>query len=244
MEIIIGRKGNQAITITDPTVSGRHCSLSDNGNGTYTLRHLSTTNHTYINGHEVLECNVYPDDIIMMGNFRASVRDLVGIKPAPQPGPKPGPTPGPKPGPIPEPQPEPQQTISLTHLQAVWDNYDAAMTDIQLRQRKIGLLRSLTPIFTLGGAAIMGVLGFFDVEIGRGFTAFLGLFAVIGVTIIIFSFFLNLNDRSIEERKAATRYLQDNYTCPHCGRFLGMIDYHVLPRNMKACPNCKAKYTY
>ena len=49
MEIIIGRKGQQQITITDLSVSREHCKLTSNPDGTYTLENLSA-NGTFVNG--------------------------------------------------------------------------------------------------------------------------------------------------------------------------------------------------
>lgn len=42
MEIIIGRKGQQHIAITDLSVSREHCKLTSNSDGTYTLENLES----------------------------------------------------------------------------------------------------------------------------------------------------------------------------------------------------------
>lgn len=233
MEIIIGKQGNQRTPITDPTVSRRHCSLTPNADGSYILRHLSKTSPTYINDQEVLECIVYPDDCIRMGNYTNYVRNLVPDAPSPVP---------PNPGPIVPAPPKPDdQVVSLAHLKAVWDNYESAMTTIQLRQRNIGIIRGVAPIFTIGGSVLTGYLASIE---ATELTAICGCLTLIGLTLMIFAFYKSYKDNSIEERKKITHDLQDKYVCPHCQRFLGMMDYNILPRNLKQCPNCKTKYTF
>ena len=41
MEIIVGRKGQQKVPITDMAVSREHCKLTANPDGTFTLENLS-----------------------------------------------------------------------------------------------------------------------------------------------------------------------------------------------------------
>ena len=68
-ETIIGRSGENAITIDDPAASSRHCAVLRQGNR-YTLRDLTSTNGTYLNGGRVTEVPLAPGDTIAIGSAR------------------------------------------------------------------------------------------------------------------------------------------------------------------------------
>lgn len=229
--IIIGRHGTQRNPITDPTVSGKHASLTPNADGTYTLHHLSKTNHTYVNGVEVLTCNVKDSDVVRMGNYEVRVADLIPVAAPPTP-----PTP-----PTP-PAKDEDKAISLAHLEAVWNRYDEALTDIQAFQRSNGLWRSIVPIFTMGGAAITGVAHSMDWP--SSIQVISTLFTIIGVVISAYTFYKGYKFDAILETKKLNQRFQDEYVCPKCGRFMGNIPYNVLKKNSKACPMCRSTYKF
>ena len=54
MEVIVGKQGNQRIPITDQYVSRKHCKLTSNGDGSYTIENLSQ-NGTFVNGRKILK---------------------------------------------------------------------------------------------------------------------------------------------------------------------------------------------
>ena len=68
-EMIIGRAANNAITISDPAASSRHCTILRQGNR-YTLRDLNSTNGSYLNGAQVTEVPLAPGDILTVGSVR------------------------------------------------------------------------------------------------------------------------------------------------------------------------------
>ena len=82
MEIIIGRQGTQKTPITDPTVSRKHCKVTDNVDGTYTIENLSPSG-TKVDGVDILRTTVKPNSRIQLGqSFSATLVELIGI---PQP---------------------------------------------------------------------------------------------------------------------------------------------------------------
>jgi pSer/pThr/pTyr-binding forkhead associated (FHA) protein len=65
----IGRGEKESICIPDPTVSGRHCDLVRNEDGTYSARDLGSTNGTRINGVRITEQKLMNSDILQIGGI-------------------------------------------------------------------------------------------------------------------------------------------------------------------------------
>lgn len=79
MEIIVGKKGNQKIAITDSRVSRNHCKLTEQADGSFILEDLNSTNGTFVNGSSVIKNKVNRDTIIQLGpELKIKVADLVG----------------------------------------------------------------------------------------------------------------------------------------------------------------------
>ena len=225
MEIIVGRQGNQRTPITDATVSRKHCRLTDNGDGTFTLENISTTACTYVNGLQVFKTTVKPADIIGLGeNVRTKVADLLPLTPAAPAAPAAS-----------------VKEYSIRHLEEVWKEYDRRTTEIKEEQRNTNLLRSLAPMFTMGSGAVAGIAK--ACEWDESIFIFTIVLTVIGILIMLFAFIKGYRDSSIEDTKSLNRWMQDNYVCPNpdCRHFVGMKDYHVLRQDI-GCPYCKCKF--
>lgn len=229
MEILIGKQGNQRMPITDEYVSRKHCKLTSNGDGSYTLENLSQ-NGTFVQGHKIVKTKVFSNTIIQLGpNYKVKVADLIpshGINTTYST------------------SSSNQQAIeySIKPLKKVWEKYDGKLTAIQQEQKTTALLRSASPMFTLGSGAIAGLartMGWGDEIFGLTI-----ILTIIGLILMIYSFWKGYKDNSIDERKEATKYLQDHYLCPNpeCKHFVGMKDYNIL-RQDRNCPYCKCKYT-
>lgn len=228
IDIIVGRQGTQRLPISDTSVSRRHCRLTDNGDGTYTLENLSETASTYVDGRQVLRTKVHPETLIQLGpTFRAKVADLLPL-PAQKP--------------LPPKQKEPA-TFSIRPLEAIWDEYDKRLTAIQDSGRSINLLRSASPVFTIGSGSIATLAR--TVGWGHEIFGITLVMTIIGLGLTVYSLMKGLNDRSNEERREMTKWLQNNYVCPNpeCHHFVGMKDYNIL-RQDKKCPYCGCKYTH
>lgn len=227
MEIIVGRGrsfATQRVEIDDPEVSRKHCVLTDNGDGSYTLENKSP-NGTYVDGLKVLKTRVTKDTVIRLSkNTAYSVAELL---PLPQSTPKPSP------------EPE-SESFSIKPLEAVWDEYHDKLLEIQLRQRNINMLRGASPIFTLGSGAIAGVAK--SMEWGDVVFGITIVMTVIGLLLMVYCFVVSFMDKSIEKREAATDELTQKYVCPNpdCKHFMGNQPYKVL-RQSKTCPWCKCK---
>ena len=68
--LVIGRSHDCRCVISDPTVSRRHAALTQTANG-WTLRDLSSSNGTYVNGVRVSDsASVQPGDLVWFGSTR------------------------------------------------------------------------------------------------------------------------------------------------------------------------------
>jgi hypothetical protein len=89
----LGRREGNDFTIDDPSVSGSHCEVILS-NGTARLRDLGSTNGTFINGVQVTDVNLEPDQHIQLGNvtvlFEADAPVSARVADAPPPPPPPG----------------------------------------------------------------------------------------------------------------------------------------------------------
>lgn len=246
MTIIVGRgrsKATQRIEITDPTVSREHCWLTDNGDGTYTLLNKSQQG-TVVNGNRVMKTIVTPNTYITLsGTTTLKVADLLPLE-APSPAPRQAPSFAPRQAPSSPPRPVQKPstpTYSIAHLEAVWEDYHETLLDIQRRQRTTTLLRSASPMFTVGSGVIAGIanrMGSQDVCV---VTAIL---AGIGLILMFYSFFKGLSDNSIDEKEEATELFNSYYVCPNpkCHHFMGNQAYQIVSQH-KNCPWCKCKFT-
>lgn len=66
-EVFIGRNAQNTISVDDSSVSGRHCSITRDGNR-YTLVDLGSTNGTRLNGAFVTKYALRPKDIVQIGS--------------------------------------------------------------------------------------------------------------------------------------------------------------------------------
>lgn len=226
MTIIVGRgrsKATQRIEITDPTVSREHCWLTDNGDGTYTLQNKSLQG-TFVNGRQVVKTIVKADDKIKLSaSTTVKVADLLPLKQPAQGG-------------------KTVEEYSIAHLKDVWDEYHDMLLDIQVKQRKLNMYRSASPMFTIGSGAIATLAK----TMGWGDEIFVItlVMTAIGLILMVFTFVYGFCDNSIEKREAATEKFNSEYVCPNpkCHHFMGTQSYHIIRQN-KNCPWCKCKFT-
>lgn len=241
MTIIVGRgrsKATQRIDISDPTVSREHCWITGNDDGTYTLENKSPQG-TFVDGRQILKTRVTLDTYIKLSETTTiKVADLIpqqeDAEQAPQT----------KPHIASQNKHAVSNDVaeySILHLKGVWDEYHTKQLEIQKKQRNINLLRSASPMFTLGSgtiATLAKTLGWGDSIFGLTI-----IMTIIGMGLMVYSFIKGFNDKSIEERERATELFTRDYICPNpdCNHFMGNLSYHIIRQN-KNCPWCKCKY--
>lgn len=192
------------------SVSRHHCSIRIDDEGSYTITNLKPQNTTYVNGLSIESKTIKSTDIIEIGpdHYRldwAAIKSMVKI------------------------------SVDIKPLEQIWIDYDAAKTNLTIKERQFGALRSATGIITM--VAIL-----FAILTGQHG----GLYILLYVTAIILSggFFIVAyrNAAKIPLQKKELDYeFQKNYRCPHCGRFLGFQSYDLVSQN-DACPYCRTKF--
>ena len=234
MEIIIGRQGTQKTPITDPTVSRKHCKVTDNGDGTYTIENLSPSG-TKVDGVDILRTTVKPNSRIQLGqSFSATLVELIGVPQEKiesnkqfarmnhseqQP-------------PSPKTQPD-VKTFNFSHFRRVWEDYNNTNLEMAESQRKTNLVRTGLGIFTM---CAMPTIFFFG-PVGYILTG-------IGVLGNIYSFAGMRNAETAEARQKRQDAFDDAWVCPNpdCGHSLLAKNYKLLVRNHQSCPYCKCRY--
>lgn len=228
MEIIIGRAGNQKTPISDRTVSHKHCKVTPNGDGTYTIENLSQAG-TKIDGQEIIRAKAGLHSRIQLGQtFSATLVELIGVPETdkrPQTQPK-------------APQSPPQKempTFDISHLRQVWDSFNQTNIQMADAQRKAGLVRGGGIIFTTGGGLIATLTAIPVLGI---------VFSVIGIVSIIYSFNGMRKSETAAERQERRDAFELEWVCPNpdCRKPLPPKSYRVLVRTYKECPYCKCRY--
>ena len=236
MEIIIGRQGTQKTPITDPTVSRKHCKVTDNGDGTYTIENLSPSG-TKVDGVDILRTSVKPNSRIQLGqNYSATLVELIGIPQEKTESNKQSARINHSEQASPSPKTQPDvKTFNISHLRRVWEDYNNTNLELANQQRKVTLVRSATPIFTIGSGLLasmttIGPIGWIMTGIGGiGF-----IYSLIGMK----------NSETAEERQQRQDAFDDAWVCPNpdCGHSLLAKNYKLLVRNHQSCPYCKCRY--
>ena len=142
MEVIVGKQGNQRIPITDQYVSRKHCKLTSNGDGSYTIENLSQ-NGTFVNGRKILKTKVHADTEIQLGpNFTVKVSELLPITNSIAS----------------NKQSAPQKEYSIKPLEAIWNEYHDSLLDLQAKQHRLGLLIRIPMLFTVIGGVLTALI--------------------------------------------------------------------------------------
>ncbi|MDE5794106.1 MAG: FHA domain-containing protein [Muribaculaceae bacterium] len=234
MEIIIGRQGTQKTPITDPTVSRKHCKVTDNGDGTYTIENLSPSG-TKVDGVDILRTTVKPNSRIQLGqSFSATLVELIGIPQEKTESNKQSAQINHSEQASSSPKTQPDvKTFNISHLRRVWEDYNNTNLEMAESQRKTNLVRTGLGIFTM---CAMPTIFFFG-PVGYILTG-------IGVLGNIYSFAGMRNAETAEERQRRQDAFDDAWVCPNpdCGHSLLAKNYKLLVRNHQSCPYCKCRY--
>lgn len=215
--IVVGRKGQQKMAISDMAVSSQHCQITDNADGTYIVKDLNSLNGTYIDGRRIFQKTVKADTVIALGpNFSAKVCELLGVK---------------------APPPE----FDVSHLRYVWERYDAEKKRINKVQKKLGMMSRVY----MALSAPVGIISAVGPEIfGGERNDYIPLYILtaIGVVLLIVSMIKQNQFDPQLEIENATMELENDYKCPNtnCGRYFGMKRYNLLVQE-GICPFCRSK---
>ena len=122
-------------------------------------------------------------------------------------------------------------------LKAIWDEYEHQNISLQIAERRFNTLRSMTGLITMAAIALSFATG------GRGRWYIILYGIAIAVSLIFFIKSFIDSSKIPQKRQELGRNFQRNYTCPHCGHFLGNQSYDILAQN-DHCPYCKTKFIH
>lgn len=231
MAIIVGKQGEQPFSITDQHVSRKHLKLTPLEDGNVLVEDLSSANGTYIDGVQIRKMKVSPDTIVRMGSsFTFRVSDA--FRPAVPPTPPVPPTPVP---PSPGPGPTPVKTVSIDHLQYVWNKHQQDVINLQKRNASNNFL-SMLPMFILAGLGYLVSCLPDLAEFRLALTV-----AGFGLGCIIKWISYKSTTNQPQQMAKLNNQFQIDYVCPKCKRFLGFIPFEGI-KNQKQCPCCKTKW--
>ena len=231
----IGQPGSvpNCVSRCKPAEGTAHCKVDVDQNGTMVLTNLKPQNVTYVNGAEIASKKIQANSEVALGKDRFQIPFSVVIETAK----KLVPTVAPK-------DPEPKQKYNIKHLEKIWLDFHDKNIEIQKRARQQALLARLPMFFTMGGGAISAIA--VALNWGNEVKILCVSLTIIGVIVMMYSFFKSKNDTSIEDKEKLLEDFQDHYICPKCGKYLPVTPYKLMKKqySMK-CPHagCGAEYT-
>ena len=229
MEIIIGRHGTQKTLITDATVSRKHCKVTVNADGTYTIENLSPSG-TKLDGVEIIRATAKPNSRLQLGqSFSATLVELIGI---PQSTVNARPSAPVQPS---QSQKQPQvKVFDISHLKYIWDEYNDVNIEVATSQQKANKVRSGAQLLT-AGAAMAGSIIAWPIGLAIGAAGLAG--HIYGVRKSQFT-------ESPEERQRRREEFLLKWVCPNpeCRKPLPEKSFRVLVEQYKECPYCKCKF--
>ena len=218
-----------------PTEGVAHCQITIDSNGDMTLTNLKPQNVTFVNGTEIVSKRISLESHVALGKDRyiinlyallSTVTQIVGTSNPVNPS---------------NPNKPASTPRSIRHLERVWNDYDKALYDLQIRQKKDGIFRSLYMPIIIASTLLGYALNFLGID--KQLTSVLSiLFYIIAASVLFYGLYKAIKDKSIEERKELNEKFQDDYICPHCNHFLGFQAYKILKQNSN-CPYCKGGFT-
>lgn len=211
-----------------------HAKLTFGADGMLTLTNANVENVTYVGSTAISTKRVSETDTIALGRDRFTVplqkilATAISIvaKATPQ-------------GPKPQPGKQPPQPISISHLEQVWNDYQAKQDEFNRRQQRMVRMR----MFPMGIGLLSGIVA--GIAVTCGWTEIKYVTIVLAVlSFAIFLYNMLQKDTIYDDRKAADDQLMDDYVCPNpqCGRYLNKQPYRVIRQN-QGCPYCRVPWT-
>ena len=220
-EIVIGRDAatgklrltadKQTATFgADGSVSQQHVKLSFADDGMIALTNLNIDNDSYVNHRGVERKQIKKGDRIVLGSDGYQLTwDII--------------------------EPFMPKLADISGLKTVWDDYQTARLEMQIKERRFNTLRSATGLITMF-AVVLGMVT------GHGSTLYMLLY--VGAAIVSLAFFFvayRASSRIPIEQNRLAEEAKERYRCPQCGAKLVLQDFDMLSQQ-KGCPHCGATW--
>ncbi|MBO4802847.1 MAG: FHA domain-containing protein [Bacteroidaceae bacterium] len=191
------------------SVSREHVCLTVSSEGLMILQNLNIENDLYVNSYGVERKRIQQGDRIELGSDHYQLGwDLLEKF---------------------------FRLADIRPLEQVWKDFQTEKLQLQIKERRFGVLRSATGLLTTAAM----ILGFMEGS-GNGVSLRLVLYIIMGVVSLLFLFIawrsasrVPLRQQQLEEET------RRRYSCPACGSLFTMQSYDLL-RQMKKCPHCGA----
>jgi predicted RNA-binding Zn-ribbon protein involved in translation (DUF1610 family) len=199
-----------------PAENIAHCRIDVDENGQMQLHNLKEQNVTFVNNVAVLTKKIFPNSVVELGrdNFQMPLDKVLDVSRKIMN------------------EIVPPKPVSIVHLKAVWEEREAELDRIALKQQKRNKQQRIPIMIGAASGVIVPVLA----------TTFSAktLYFTLPIAVIVLLCHIRVffdKDTSNEEKKAADQKLFENYVCPKCKRFLRNQHYRELSQNTK-CPYC------
>lgn len=191
-------------------VSREHVRLTVDDEGAIALYNINIGNDTYVNGIGVEVKRINEGDRIEIGKERYLLSwDIIG--------------------------PLIPKYVDISPLKEVWDDYQQQLLQMQIKERRSGVLRSATGLITMAAMLL-------SIFTGRDNPLFFMLYGLAGVVSAVFFVKAYLDSSKMPRKQQDIRdELPKKYVCPNCGKFLGNQPYEVISQR-NSCPHCRAIY--
>ena len=189
-------------------VSREHISITVDDEGQLTLENLNIGNDTFVNGLPIERKRIKEKDSIELGkeHYQLSWDDIAPFIP---------------------------KYVNIKHLEEVWNDYQEQVLQMQIKERRSGVLRSATGLITMAAMLL-------SIFTGRDNPLFLILYIIAGVVSAAFFVKAYLDSAKMPRMQQEIRDgFPKKYVCPNCGQFLGNLSYDIISKRT-SCPYCKA----
>lgn len=200
------------------TVSRKHCRIEVLADGNMTVANVAGGNVMYVNGVEYKLKSIAPEDLVELGPDKYTL-DIQGIIKASSAA-----------------AAQADNVVDIFPLKKVWDDYQEAKMQIQVKNGKIGALSAIPGVLSMGSIALCAIPGFENLRV-----VFIVIAAVFALSFALIRM-KGASKNPIVQRKMEEEF-QDRYVCPNpsCNHFLGNQPYKLILKN-GSCPWCKSKY--
>lgn len=196
------------------TMSRKHCELTLNGEE-IVVRNITDNNTLFVNGQEVVQKKIKKDDKIQLGSgmytipISAILSALGGGE---------------------------QEAVSIAHLEKVYNDFQQAKLDMQIRERKMNALSRFSGLITTAGLICALIPSLASIRVFSLVLAF-----VAGLVLSLVAF--RDSTKTPNKIKEMADKFHDDYVCPKCGKSFGNMYYSDLAKYV-ACPSCKIKFKH
>lgn len=121
-------------------------------------------------------------------------------------------------------------------LEQAWKDYQSQRLQLQIKERRFGVLRSATGILTTAAM----ILGFMELGGGAANSLRLVLYGIsFAVTLVFFIIAWQSASRIPLRQQQLEEETRQRYRCQQCGSLFNLQSYEQL-KQMKKCPHCGA----